>query len=215
MKQIILVLTVLLMGTALVTAETDAGVKGAEGGAARFYLWADQGDDAADKSYNEMQADGDYVINVGGTDVLELDGSGNLSVIGTLTGVGASSVSNLAASGTVSAPVYKQTVYASTVETNILVATDGCVITADTTGGPCALTLPDANDVLGARYTIILVTDGGSNLTVARAGTDVFNASNNTLLTFADAEDAVVLTAIAANRWLIEENIGSVAASTP
>ena len=102
MKKVILMLGVLCMFGSIgtVQAESDAGVKGAEGGACRLYLWADNGDDAADKTHIEMQADGDLIINVGGADVLELDGSGNLAVIGTVTGVGASSVSNLTVSGT-------------------------------------------------------------------------------------------------------------------
>jgi hypothetical protein len=117
--------------------------------------------------------------------------------------------------GTITAPSYGRTVYAGANETNTLTATSGSVITADTTTGAVALTVPDANDVLGATYTIILVTDGGTDLTIARGGTDTFNSTGNTLLTFADAEDAIVMTAISANRWLIEENIGTVVASTP
>lgn len=116
--------------------------------------------------------------------------------------------------GALLAPVYRAVVINHTVVTNTLVVADGSVITADTTGGPVVLTLPDANTVLGATYTIILVTDGGDDLTVERAGADVFNASNNTLLTFADAEDTIVMTAISANRWLITVNIGSVTPSS-
>jgi len=88
MKRIMILCAVLLTLGAFsaVFAETDAGVKGAEAGAAKFYLYADQGDDAGDKAYIEMQADGELAFNIEATEVAKFDGkAGNLSLIGALT----------------------------------------------------------------------------------------------------------------------------------
>ncbi len=120
----------------------------------------------------------------------------------------------VSAVGSMAADVYIRTIYAAADETNTLTFTSGSVITADTTDGVVRLVMPDASTVLGVTYTIVLVTDGGNDLLIARGGADVFNSSNNTLLTFADVEDAIVMTAISVNRWLIEENIGAVSPST-
>jgi len=102
MKRIITLCAVLLTLGAFsaVYAESDAGVKGAEAGAAKFYIYADQGDDTADKAYIEMQADGEFAFNVGGVEVGKFgDSNGNFSVIGTLTPAGASVLSSVTVSG--------------------------------------------------------------------------------------------------------------------
>jgi|TARA_Y100000034_G_C6799257_1_gene358505 hypothetical protein len=88
------------------------------------------------------------------------------------------------------------------------------VIVGDTTSNVIAITLPEAADSLGKRYTVFLETDGGNDLTVACAGSDVFNSSSNTLATFADAEDYFEIVAVSNNRWLIISENG-VAYSTP
>ena len=87
MKRITILCAVLLtLGAFSAFAESDAGIKGAEGGAAKLYLYADQGDDAGDKAYIEMQADGELAINIEATEVAKFDGkAGNLTLIGSLT----------------------------------------------------------------------------------------------------------------------------------
>jgi len=102
MKKITITLALLLtLGLCASALATDAGVKGDEGGSAKFYLWADQGDDAADKAYVEMTAANLLTFNVGGVDVATIDSAGAFTVIGAVTGVGDSSVSNLTVSGEV------------------------------------------------------------------------------------------------------------------
>ena len=98
-------------------------------------------------------------------------------------------------------------------ETDTLTIDQGTVFVVNSTAAAVALTLPDASDVLGATYRILFVTDGG-DLTIVRAGSDTFNATGNTLLTGADAEDMLVMTAVSADRWLIEVNVGF-SGSTP
>jgi len=88
------------------------------------------------------------------------------------------------------------------------------VIVCDTTSNAIAITLPEAADNLGLELTIYLETDGGDNVTVARAGADVLDSSDNTLATLADAEDFLRIVAVSDNRWLIISDNG-VAYSTP
>jgi len=88
------------------------------------------------------------------------------------------------------------------------------VIVCDTTSNAIALTLPEAADSLGKRYVVLLETDGGTDLTVACAGSDVLNSSSNTLATFADVEDFFEIVAVSDNRWLVLIDNG-VAYSTP
>jgi len=84
MKRITFILAVLCTFgvVGLLRAESDAGVKGAEGGAATFYLYADQGDDDADKAYIQMGADGTFVFNIDGTNVITMTSAGALAVVG-------------------------------------------------------------------------------------------------------------------------------------
>ena len=88
------------------------------------------------------------------------------------------------------------------------------ILWVDTTSGGHTLTLPDANTVLGKRYIIVLITDGGDLLVDVASG-DGLDSSANTRATFADAEDTLVFYAVSANRWLVTVNIGAVAFSTP
>ena len=86
------------------------------------------------------------------------------------------------------------------------------IIVCDTTSNVIAITLPEAASSLGKRYVIFLETDGGNNVTVTCAGADTLDGSN-TIATLADAEDAIEIVAVSNDRWLILENIGSVALS--
>jgi len=82
------------------------------------------------------------------------------------------------------------------------------VVVCDTTSNAIAITLPEAADSLGKRYTVLLETDGGNNVTVTCAGSDVLNSSSNTIGTFADAEDYFEIVAVSDNRWLIIADSG-------
>jgi len=77
------------------------------------------------------------------------------------------------------------------------------VVVCDTTSNSIAITLPEAADSPGKRYTVFLETDGGNDLTVTCAGSDVLNSSSNTIATFADVEDYFEIVAVSDNRWLI------------
>jgi hypothetical protein len=108
---------------------------------------------------------------------------------------------------------YPYEVTAQTTATLALTAAHS-VIVCDTTANAIAITLPEANDNIGKKYLIFLQTDGGTNVTIARTGSDVLNAANNTLATLADAEDFIELIAVSANRWLVIKDNG-IAYSTP
>ena len=88
------------------------------------------------------------------------------------------------------------------------------VILADSTSAAFQIILPEAAEVIGQIFTIILIKDGG-DLTVIPAGDDKLDASDNVLATFADVEDCLEFIAISADRWLILTNIGAVVLSTP
>ena len=87
-------------------------------------------------------------------------------------------------------------------------------ITVVTTGGAVNITLPEASTVLGVDYTILFLTDGGTDLTVNTATGDTLNPTGNTRSVMNDVADILIVRAVSASRWLIRLNTGGVL-STP
>ncbi|MHC4616256.1 MAG: hypothetical protein ACYTEQ_00745 [Planctomycetota bacterium] len=76
-KYVSAISALLLLGCVGTFAETDIGVKGDEGGNATFYIYADQGDDAADKWSIVALAAGGMVVQQNGTTVFTFAATGN------------------------------------------------------------------------------------------------------------------------------------------
>lgn len=123
-------------------------------------------------------------------------------------------LSNLVDDATVSGDLSYPYVRTAQTSASLSLTSSHSLVVCDTTSNAIALTLPEAADNLGQKYTIFLETDGGNNLTVATTGSDVLNSSSNTLATLADAEDFIELIAVSDDRWLIL-NDNAVAYSTP
>lgn len=104
-----------------------------------------------------------------------------------------------------------------TVAETVITPPDSMMVCELETGGAMLLWLADADVYpVGTRILLTMKTDGG-DVTMKQVGTLAFNATGNTLLTFAEAGDWIELVVIgigSTNYWRIAANDG-VALSTP
>lgn len=83
MRNILLTILILFIATGPVLAERDVKVEGSEGGDATIYLYADEGDDNADKFSIVAQDAGGLAVKNNGTTIFTYSANGNQAVVGT------------------------------------------------------------------------------------------------------------------------------------
>lgn len=166
---------------------TTLNILGFEAKNAVLELWADQGDDAADKYSLTADTSDNLTIKNNTTALLTFSSAGAMSAVGSLTGDGGDALSG-----------FLQKQVASTT-TTLTAAQCGSTIVNDSAD---VVSLPEASTVLGCRYTFIV--GNVSNFDVNPDDADqivlLTNAAGDAIRADAIGE-SVVLEAISASAW--------------